>query len=39
MTDGDSSPNRALTYLGVFLTALATLMLEVLLTRLTSVTG
>ena len=35
----DSMPARAFRYAGVFLVALATLMLEVLLTRLTSVTG
>ena len=32
-------PSRALTYLGIFLVALATLMLEVLLTRVTSVSA
>ena len=38
MTSAPRSPasSRALTYLGIFLVALATLMLEVLLTRVTS---
>ena len=39
MAERATSRTRALTYLGVFLAAFATLMLEVLLTRLTSVTG
>jgi spermidine synthase len=34
---GDSAPNRSLTYVGIFAVALSTLMLEVLLTRITSV--
>ena len=34
-----AGPQRALTYVGVFLVALATLMLEVLLTRITSVSA
>ena len=39
MAESTTLRARSLTYLGVFLVALATLMLEVLLTRLTSVTG
>ncbi len=39
MADSTNHRARSLTYLGVFLVAAATLMLEVLLTRLTSVTG